>query len=227
MESAIICICWKWEGEKKVYSLQWDKGNDKEMVRNFLEVANEADEMVAHNGDQFDLKWFNTRCALYGFNFPEAKTVDTLVIARRRFNFNSNRLDYIAKFLLGEGKIKTEFDLWKDICLDNSPRAMDKMIKYCKNDVRVLQRVWEILQRFHKSKTHVGVLEGKPKWTCPHDGSYNVHTRRAKVTAMGTRQFQMQCKDCGKYYTVSGKSHSKYLEAKQLEANMKKEENQR
>ena len=57
-ERAIICICYKWEKEKKVHSLVWDKGCDKQICKEFMEVMEMADEMVAHNGDRFDLKWF-------------------------------------------------------------------------------------------------------------------------------------------------------------------------
>ena len=32
-ERAIICICYKWEGEKKVYGLTWDENQDD---KNFL-----------------------------------------------------------------------------------------------------------------------------------------------------------------------------------------------
>ena len=106
-ERAIICICYKWEGERTVHSLEWKKGDDKDLLKRFLKVALEADELVAHNGDKFDIKWFNTRCLKHGLEPPPIwKTVDTLVIARRRFYFNSNRLDYLGKYLLDEGKIK-------------------------------------------------------------------------------------------------------------------------
>jgi DNA polymerase elongation subunit (family B) len=54
-ERAIICICYKWEYEKKVSFLTWDsKQCDKAMLKEFIKVANEADEMVGHNGDRFD-----------------------------------------------------------------------------------------------------------------------------------------------------------------------------
>ena len=45
-ERAIICICYKWEDEKEVYSLQWDsKQNDKTMLLKFIEVANLSTEL--------------------------------------------------------------------------------------------------------------------------------------------------------------------------------------
>ena len=61
-ERAIICICWKWEGDSWVYSDAWDDGDDERLVTEFLEVAKEADELVAHNGDKFDLRWLQGRC---------------------------------------------------------------------------------------------------------------------------------------------------------------------
>ena len=47
-EGAVICICYKWEGESKVHSLTWKDGDDREAVKAFLKVARTADEMVAH-----------------------------------------------------------------------------------------------------------------------------------------------------------------------------------
>jgi DNA polymerase elongation subunit (family B) len=108
-EKKIITICWKWEDHKRAFSLTWDKGDDRKMIEEFLPVLEEADEAVAHNGDGFDVKWFNTQCLQYGLVVPyDVKTVDTLAICRRRFYLNSNKLDYIANLLFGEGKKKTE-----------------------------------------------------------------------------------------------------------------------
>lgn len=131
-ERAIICICYKWEEEKEVYSLNWDaKQNDKTMLQKFILVANQANELVGHNGDKFDLAWIRTRCLFHHIEmFPKYTTIDTLKVARSKFRFNSNRLNYIADFLgLGQ-KIKTEYSLWKDILLKKDKVAMDNMIKY-------------------------------------------------------------------------------------------------
>ena len=212
-ERAIICICYKWEGQKKVHSLKWDKGCDKRMLEKFLEVAEKADELVAHNGDKFDIKWFNTRCLIHGLKPPPIyKTVDTLVIARRRFYFNSNRLDYLGTLLFGSGKIRTSFDLWKNILLDNCPKAMKEMVKYCKEDVRLLERVWQTLEAYHRPKTHVGVLNGAEKWTCPYTGSHNVVKSKTVVSTAGTISHQMKNVETGKYYTINEKSYRDYRE---------------
>ncbi len=101
--------------------MQWDsKQCDKKLLQDFIKVANEADELIGHNGDKFDLAWIRTRCLFHRIEmFPTYNTIDTLKIARSKFRFNSNRLDYIGKFLgLGQ-KNHTNFDLWKDIMLKN------------------------------------------------------------------------------------------------------------
>lgn len=214
-ERAIICICYKWEGSKKTHALKWDNGCDRKLLEDFLEVAKKADELVAHNGDRFDIKWFNTRCIFHGLEpIGDWKTIDTLKIAKKHFCFNSNRLDYLGRFLVGECKMDTGgFDTWKEICLNNCPKAMKHMIKYCKQDVELLENVWKQLEVYHKPKTHVGRMNGEDAWTCPQTGSRNVSKSKTRYTAAGTKQHQMYSKDAHRYYTISDKSFKEYLEA--------------
>jgi hypothetical protein len=215
-ERKIICIGYKWEGDDKVTVLRWSKDqDDKAMLETFLKVANEADEMVHQNGDQFDLPWFRTRCLFHGLQcMPDYKTADTLQWARRKFYFNSNKLDYIASYLGLGKKIKTEYDLWKDIVLNKCPEAMEKMTTYCGHDVVLLEKVWNKLRLYVQPKTHVGVLAGRDKWTCPHCGSENVSKSKTKVTAAGTVQHQMRCNEDGGYYTINESAYQAYKLAK-------------
>lgn len=214
-ERAIICLCYKWEGQKKVHSLEWDKGDDRSLVEAFVPVLNEADELVAHNGDKFDLKWYNTRHLFHKLPpIPEAKTVDTLAIARRRFYLNSNRLDYIAKLLGMDGKHDTSYSMWHDILLKDCPKSMKRMVSYCKQDVALLEKVYAALSQYHNPKSHAGVHDGLDKWSCAHCGSADVIKNKKRITARGTVQHGMQCKDCGRYYTISDKAFRDYCAAK-------------
>lgn len=148
-ERAIICICWKWEGEDKVYSLKWNKGDDKEMLQKFAKIADSADELIAQNGDNFDIKWLRTRCLYHKIPIsPKFNSIDTLKMARANFRFNANRLDYMGKFLGFGGKIKTEYDMWKKILLDNDTNSMSLMVEYCKEDVLLLEKVYNRLQEY-------------------------------------------------------------------------------
>jgi DNA polymerase elongation subunit (family B) len=217
-ERAIICICYKWEHDKKIHSLTWECGDDRKMLEEFAKVVSEADEMVAHNGDNFDLRWFNARSLIHGLPpIPQTKTVDTLKIALKHFYLNSNRLDYLGKILFGEGKIKTEFDLWKRIVLLNDESALREMVRYCKQDVVLLERVWERLRDYDTPKTHAAVLASgnrNDRWMCPHCGSDSVKKGKTRATAKGFVQHQMVCRNCGRYYSVMDQVFSLYLKAK-------------
>lgn len=206
-ERAIICICYKWEDEKEVYSLTWDKKqSDKAMLQKFIEVANVATEMVGHNGDKFDLAWIRTRCLFHGIDmFPKYQTIDTLKVSRSKFRFNSNRLNYIADYLGIGQKIKTEFDLWKTILLDNNGKSLDEMVKYCKKDVVLLERVFKKLSGHIESKVHYGVLFGQDRGSCPECGSSDLLKIKSRTTATGLKKIQYQCNTCHKYHTKTDK----------------------
>ena len=209
----IICACWKWEGKKKVHSLQWDDTGDKQLIKDLMPVLLDADEIVAQNGDRFDIPYLNMRNLAHRMEpLPIWKTVDTLVIARKRFKFPSNRLDAMGKFLLGEGKIRTDFEWWKEIKENNSQKHMALMVKYCKKDVVLLESVYTLLAGYHRAKSHVGVVNGRDKWTCSHCGSKSVRRDAKRHTAAGTLQHQMRCKDCHKYTTISNRVYEEWLE---------------
>ena len=206
-ERAIICICYKWEDDKEVNYLNWDsKQCDKKMLQKFVQVANEADELVGHNGDKFDLAWVRTRCLFHRIPmFPTYTTIDTLKVARSKFKFNSNKLNYIAKYLGIGQKIHTDYDLWKDIVLNKDKEAMDKMIKYCKMDVILLEKVHKELSIHIPAKTHYGVIFGAYKGTCPECGSDDIVRNNKRVTATGVVKVQMRCNTCGKFHTKTDK----------------------
>lgn len=206
-ERAIICICYKWEDEKETHSLNWDrKQNDKVLLQKFIQVANQSDEMVGHNGDRFDLAWIRTRCLFHRVPmFPTYKTIDTLKISRSKFKFNSNRLNYIADFLGYGQKIKTDFSLWKNILLNNDKLAMEKMIKYCKKDVVLLERVFKALRAHIEPKTHYGVVFGHDRSSCPECGSDDHQKHGSRVSATGLKKVRYQCKTCNHYYQITEK----------------------
>jgi DNA polymerase elongation subunit (family B) len=221
-ERAIICICYKWEGDDKVYSLNWDNNqDDKKMLEKFMVVANEATELVGHNGDRFDLPWIRTRCLYHRIPvFPTYTTIDTLKHSRSKFRFNSNRLDYISQFLKVGEKLETGFDLWRSIVLDKDKEALEKMITYCKNDVVILEKVHHELVNYIPHKTHYGIVLGNEKYSCPECGSNDLRFSQRRYTAAGTPRIQLQCNECHKYHTVSNSVYEKKLAAEDTNAEL-------
>jgi len=220
-ERKIICISYKWQDEDKIHTLTWDNNQcDKQMLIDFLKVANQADEMIAHNGDRFDIKWIRTRCIFHRVPmFPNYKTLDTLKKAKSGFNFNSNRLDYIAKFLNVGAKIEhSGFSMWKNVML-GCKEALKEMVHYCEGDIIVLEDVFLTMQNYIKPNTHAGVLGGNLKHSCPNCGSDKNTLLKNNVTAMGTIKRLMSCNSCDSTYEISNSAYINYLKFKTNENN--------
>jgi uncharacterized protein YprB with RNaseH-like and TPR domain len=217
-ERKIICISYKWEGSDKIHSLTWDKDLcDRQMLIDFIEVANQADELIAHNGDRFDIKWIRTRCIFHRIPmFPNYRTLDTLKKAKSGFNFNSNRLDYIAQFLGVGAKVKhSGFDMWKGV-MKGEKEALKEMVNYCEGDIIVLEDVFLTMQNYIKPNTHNGVLNNNLKYSCPTCGSEYTTLVKNNVTAMGTIKRLMSCNDCDYNYEISNSSYMLMLKFKNL-----------
>jgi uncharacterized protein YprB with RNaseH-like and TPR domain len=212
-EGAIICIAYKWSGQKKIYHLQWDSNqNDKAMLKKFIKISEEADELVGHNGDNFDLKWIRTRCFYHNVSMmPQYTTIDTLKAARQGFRFNSNKLDYISKYSGGEGKNHTSFDLWRDIALKKCRKSMKIMTDYCKVDVLRLEEVYTKMEPYLKPKSSIADY----KCNCPRCNSENVGVRSHKITAAGVKYVQLQCKNCGCYHKVTENSFGNAMKTRE------------
>lgn len=213
-ERAIICISYKWLGEEQVYNLTWDKNQcDKFLLEQFIPILDEADMIVAHNGDRYDLKFIKTRALKHNLKMLiNYKQFDTLKVAKAKFMFNSNKLDYISKFLGAEGKIPTEMKLWDDIILRKCPKALIQMLDYCDEDVRQLEVVYNALVSWENPKFHVGVLNGKIKQTSPITGSVNIKHIKKMITNSGTIKHIMTDLDTDRLFEMSDTNYKKFLE---------------
>jgi len=204
-ERQIICVCWKWEGEKKVHSLDWGKGCDKKLLQRFIKEMNRATELVAHNGDRFDLKWIRTRALFHGIDMRHKyDTVDTLKEAKKYFRFNSNGLDYITRLLNVGGKIETGgWEAWEQITLYNDKKHLKQMIKYCKNDCVILEKVFNKLKKYTEPKIHRAALVDNERWTCPDCGNEHLAIQKERVTKTGVLRYDVKCKNdnCERQYT--------------------------
>ncbi len=207
-EKEIICISYKWQYENEVHTLDWRNG-EKSMLKDFIKVLGDADEIVAHNGDKFDIKFLRTRCL---FNrvlmFPTYRTLDTLLKARGRFLFASNRLDYLGKFMGAGGKEEHEgMKMWTEIVENQSQEYLDKMIAYNKRDVALLEDVFTVMSPYMDHNNNFAVLTGGEKWHCPACASGNVKMYRTYSTPMGTIRRNMKCNSCKKQYKISNKTY--------------------
>jgi DNA polymerase elongation subunit (family B) len=201
---SIICGAWKVLGEKKIHAVAIETpGDDKEVVIALRDALVGADIIVHHNGDKFDLKKLNTRLLFHKLDpLPPIPTIDTLKEVRKVAAFSSNKLDYIAKVLLGKGKIHVDYSLWLQV-MRGSKKALKEMVAYNKVDVEVLEEVYERIKPFMKSHPHVGKMQGKPApCSCRVCGSVKLKKNGIRITAAGAKRQEYQCGSCGAYQRV-------------------------
>ena len=74
-------------------------------------MFDEADVVIAHNGDKFDMRKANARFGHYEPPMP-VQQVDTLKVARKYFKFESNKLGDLGEHLgLGNKEVTGGFAL--------------------------------------------------------------------------------------------------------------------
>lgn len=212
-EIKIICVSYKWQFEDKVHTLKWNsKQDDYSLVKKFIKVLGEADEIVAHNGDRFDMKELRTRAIKHDLlMYPNYRTNDTLKKARKYFNFKSNKLDYIGEFLNIGRKLDHEgIDLWTKTMSGDSD-ALQRMVDYCEQDVILLEDAFVKFAPYVDHNTNFAVLKGGYKWQCPECASKNVELHHTDTTPKGWVHRWMKCKSCRKQYKISNKSYLSFL----------------
>ena len=204
-ERYVVCAAWSWLGDSKVHSVSVldnpklyakDPHNDLHVIATLHKVLSEADVIVAHNGDAFDKKYVETRILFHGLPaLPPIGSIDTYKVAKARFRFNANRLDYLGKFLGFGGKINTPPGLWLDV-LKGVKSAINTMVVYNKRDVVLLKQIFGKLQPYipnHISRELFGQVG------CPRCGSAKVQSRG--VHRAITKVYQrFQCQSCSGWF---------------------------
>lgn len=200
----IICGAWKVLGEKQVHAAKISKpGDDKQLCKELRAALADADVLVGHNADKFDLKKFNARLIFHKLPpLPLIPTVDTLKEVKKIAAFTSNRLDFLATKLVGKGKIKTEYNLWLSV-MQGDKKALNRMVVYCKMDVVRLQQVYEVLRPYMKVHPHMGVLSGQDRLcSCNKCGGTHLKKNGFRTTNAGLKKQEVQCLDCGGYQRI-------------------------
>lgn len=200
----MLCYAWKWLGESsvKAASLQdWRCKDDRELVKSLWRLFDEADVVIAHNGDAFDVKKTQARFLFHGLKPPSpVVTVDTKKVARRYFNFNSNKLDDLGKTLGVGRKVKhSGFEVWLG-CMRNDKKYWKEMIHYNKQDVTLLEKVYLKMLPWMKTHPNLAFLSGKSEG-CPNCGSSKLKSygiRRTKSSAYR----RLRCLKCSAFSRV-------------------------
>lgn len=171
--------------------------DDKRIVESLWKLVDDADIVIAHYGDMFDIPMLNARAIINGLKpFSQTKSIDTKKVASSQFRFPSNKLDALGTYFKVGNKIKTDFNLWKN-CILGKQSAIDEMSTYNDMDVIVLEEVYLKLRPYIKSHPNIAMYLDAKESVCSCCGSNNL-TKLNKPYATNTAKYdQYRCNDCG------------------------------
>ncbi len=205
----IMCWCAKWLGEKEIMSsalpdfkkeYSQNPENDKKILEKMWTLLDQTDIIIAHNGRKFDIKKLNTRFLYHGMTPPSPyRIIDTLEVARSTFSFTSNRLDDLGEFLGVGRKVKHGGfkELWRT-CHMGATLFWSKMVRYCKGDVRLLEKVYKKLLPYINTHPNLGTYIDDDQPRCKNCGSKDLLKQGFQYTNFGKYQ-QYSCKKCGSW----------------------------
>jgi DNA polymerase elongation subunit (family B) len=205
IQSDWFCLTWaaKWLFEDKVYSAKLKpkevlEQDDKRIIEGIWKLVNEADIVIAHNGEKFDMPKLNSRFIINGLNPPlPYQQIDTLKHIRRQFGFTSNKLDYVNKLLNLERKKETNFELWER-CMKGNANALSEMEDYNVQDVRILEETYLMIRAWIKPHPNMGlfILDEK-EHRCPNCGSAELEIMGKTYNTPANVYELMRCSNCG------------------------------
>ena len=191
----ILCFSAKWHGQKKMLSYsEWEHGRTG-MMQALHDLLDEAEVIVTYNGKRFDIPWIKGELILEGFLPPSPfKQIDLYQVIKANSRFLSNKLGYVSDRLLGDTKLThTGFQLWKDV-LAGDKKAQKLMVKYCEQDVKLLEPLYEKLRPWVYQHPNLAIESGDH--TCPKCSSANL-VRRGYTYTQASKFQRYRCSDCG------------------------------
>lgn len=203
-EGYVLTWAAKWYGDDNIvsdslhnYPTNLKAEDDKPLIESIYKLLEQADVVVGHNGDRFDLPTLNARMVYHGFKPPKPyKTVDTLKILKNKFRFPSNRLDSVCEYLNIGNKVATGgFSLWSR-CMQGDPDAFQEMLDYNVYDVVLLEKLYLRVAPWYT--THVNLNNFKPTETMACTVCTSTDLKKKGTVITNTSVFDSyQCGGCG------------------------------
>lgn len=201
---AILCWSAKWLFDDEIMhgTVTTDEANnrtDASIIQPLWTLLDKAEIIVAHNGDQFDIKRANTRFKMNGLGPPMPyRSIDTLKKLRLKFALDSYKLDYVNMLFGLDTKKGNEqgMKLWKR-CINHDAEALAQMQTYCDNDVMILEELYNDIRPWIKGHPNMGLyLTGTNVEKCNNCGATDLDWRGKYYTPAG-RYRAFRCSDCG------------------------------
>ena len=196
-QSEVLSYAAKRLGYKKTYYRDKRQGVNR-MLKGIWKILDEADIVVGHNSDKFDIKILNAAFAKAGMPPPSPYLqIDTMKEAKKKFNFGRNSLSHIAKQLgVKEKGTHSKFPgmrLWLE-CLQGNEEAWKEMKEYNIRDVLVTEEVYLVLRPW--MQTHPNVAAANGRCSCAKCGGDSIQYRGYVTSRVGVVYKRFRCNDC-------------------------------
>jgi RNase_H superfamily len=200
---ALCAIGYKWFGDDEVTVLATKKPyEDYDILKKFAPIWEQADYVVAHNGDAFDIKALGARYKYHNLPpLPPVASIDTLRLARQKWGqfLNGNGLDHLAEMAGLGRKLKIDASLWVR-CAEGDKAAMAEMIEYNRQDVNLLELVFADMLSTVKHKINHNLFIDSPVKVCKTCGHDDLEHKGYELTA-ATYRHRYRCKACNSWST--------------------------
>lgn len=212
--TSLLCVGWKELGEKKTHCINlWDTkhkniNDDKELCKKIYDVMSQADAVITHNGKRFDWKYLQTRFIYHELPpLPKIPHVDTCITARQNLLSFNNKLDYLGQYFIKDRKLDNgKWELWVQ-CHKGVKKAQRLMEKYCKQDVILLEKLFNKLKPFVNNLPNQNTdYQGSHDYVCPNCGSAKV--KKSGWAYTKTSKYQRGfCNTCRTYFKFNLKGN--------------------
>lgn len=208
----VLSIGYKWNYAKKakVISLLDYPGkkpnDDSKLLKAFEKIYNEADIVVHHFGDFYDIPFLQTRRLINKMlPMPHVQTVDTWKICRKKLKFGNNRLNRVLEALgCPYDKSPVKMSVWSDARV-GIKRAFKYIIDHNYWDVLVLEWVYNRIKPVWN--LHPRIAPRNALLTCPLCGGKSKSKGRIPCRE---RIYQRRiCLSCGKTWKGGEVDHDR------------------
>jgi len=149
---------------EEFYSISGIKSQDVKFAPKFKDVVEnvynfmEGKIILSHNA-KFDISFLKNEFKRSNFLFPEIKIIDTLLIAKRFFYFESNSLDNLSKNLnikrfakhRAEDDARATFEIFKSFCEKIEDKYQVDLIQEMTFDIdQIINRIYYDLEIYDK-----------------------------------------------------------------------------
>lgn len=202
------CISIQWAfNNQKPKAIAANHLDDKAVLEKFIELINEADIVVGHNMDNFDMKKLRWRARVHGLPaIPKVPTVDTLKQSRKLYGVGPlghslgnlcSRLDLELKDHLSKADLKS-------FLFTGDKKALRRILSYGKQDIVTLRELYYKMLPDMQGHPHMKAFS-EHEIVCRNCGSHHLKKHKSRPSAAGVMKHQYQCQDCG-HYTTGGKA---------------------